>query len=210
MTEKHKEVTAELDAMAQDLQSHIRISRSNEKRLATLNAISGLLGRSLNLDSVLRGALNMIMEVMEVECALIYSLNEESQDLQLTAYDGVSEKFAKGEEIKIEKQKSKLALGVDLGMRVSAACSDGRVVIDRKFNGDKRKLRHLKDSLKSKGTKSARKHLRKLRHKEANKNKNQTHLIANENSKNRSRHNCFGKYSPASKQRNINFKTKEQ
>ena len=81
---------------------------------------------------------------------------------------------------KIEKIKSKLALGVDIGMRVSAACSDGRIVIDRKFNGDKRKLRHLKDSLKSKGTKSARRHLGKLRHKEHNKNKNQTHLIANE------------------------------
>jgi IS605 OrfB family transposase len=81
---------------------------------------------------------------------------------------------------KIEKQKSKLALGVDLGMRRVAACSDGRIIIDRKFNGDKRKLRHLKDSLKSEGTKSARRHLLKLRHKEANKNKNQTHCVANE------------------------------
>ena len=80
---------------------------------------------------------------------------------------------------KIEKQKSKLALGVDLGMRRVAACSDGRIIIDRKFNGDKRKLRHLKDSLKSKGTKSARRHLRKLRHKEHNKNRNQTHCVAN-------------------------------
>jgi len=80
---------------------------------------------------------------------------------------------------KIDKQKSKLALGVDLGMRRVAACSDGRIIIDRKFNGDKRKLRHLKDSLKSKGTKSARRHLRKLRHKEANKNRNQTHCVAN-------------------------------
>ena len=83
-------------------------------------------------------------------------------------------------ENKIEKQKSKLALGVDLGMRRVAACSDGRIIIDRKFNGDKRKLRHLKDSLKSKGTKSSRRHLLKLRHKEHNQNKNQTHLISNE------------------------------
>lgn len=80
---------------------------------------------------------------------------------------------------KTDKKKSKLALGVDLGIRRVAACSDGRIVIDRKFNGDKRKLRHLKDSLKSKGTKSAKKHLLKLRHKEANKNRNQTHLVAN-------------------------------
>jgi len=79
-----------------------------------------------------------------------------------------------------EKLKSKLALGVDIGIRRVAACSDGRIIIDKKFNSDKRKLRHLKDCLKSKGTKSSRKHLNKLRHKEHNKNKNQTHLVANE------------------------------
>ena len=78
------------------------------------------------------------------------------------------------------KQKQKLALGVDVGIRRSVALSDGRLVIDKKFNGDKRKLRHLKDRLKSKGTKSAKRHLRKLKHKELNQNKNQTHLIANE------------------------------
>lgn len=84
-------------------------------------------------------------------------------------------------ENKQEKKKQKLALGVDLGIRRFAATSDGRLVIDRKFNGEKRKLRHLKDELKSKGTKAARKKLRySLRRKERNKNKNQTHLIANE------------------------------
>ena len=79
-----------------------------------------------------------------------------------------------------DKIKQKLALGVDIGIRRSVACSDGRIVIDRKFNGDKRKLRHLKDALKSKGSKSTRRHLSKLRRKEHNKNKNQTHLVANE------------------------------
>ena len=78
------------------------------------------------------------------------------------------------------KIKHKLALGIDLGIRRPASMSDGRIIIDRKFNDDKRKLRHLKDELKSKGTKSARRHLNNLRHKEHHKNKNQTHLIANE------------------------------
>ena len=76
--------------------------------------------------------------------------------------------------------KQRLALGVDIGIRRSAACSDGRLIIDKKFNGEKRKLRHLKDELKSKGIKSARRKLRySLRRKERNKNKNQTHLISN-------------------------------
>lgn len=79
-----------------------------------------------------------------------------------------------------DKEKKNLCLGVDLGIRRVATCSDGRLIIDRKFNGDKRKLRYLKRCLQSKGTKSARKHLKKLRRKEHNINKNQTHLIANE------------------------------
>lgn len=79
-----------------------------------------------------------------------------------------------------ETIKPSLCLGVDLGIRRTAACSDGRLIIDKKFNKEKRKLRYLKRCLQSNGTKSSRKHLKKLKHKERNKNKNQTHLVANE------------------------------
>jgi len=81
---------------------------------------------------------------------------------------------------KVGMQTPTEALGVDLGIRRVAACSDGRLIIDKKFNADKRKLRYLKRMLQSKGTKSSRSHLKKLRRKERNKNKNQTHLVANE------------------------------
>jgi len=77
-------------------------------------------------------------------------------------------------------EKQNLCLGVDLGIRRVAACSDGRLIIDRKFNKEKRKLRYHKSQLQSSGTKSARKHLNKSRRKERNKNRNQTHLVANE------------------------------
>jgi len=80
----------------------------------------------------------------------------------------------------VTPQKETLCLGVDIGIRRVAACSDGRIIIDKKFNAEKRKLRYTKRCLQSKGTKSARKHLKKLKHKEKNKNKNQTHLVANE------------------------------
>lgn len=75
----------------------------------------------------------------------------------------------------------KLACGIDLGIKRCAATSDGKIYIDKKFNGRKRKLRYLKRQLQSKShiSKSAKRHLRKLRHKEQNINKNQTHLIAN-------------------------------
>lgn len=79
-----------------------------------------------------------------------------------------------------EKVKPKSVLGIDLGIRISAACSDGRLIRDKKFNKEKRKLRFLKRQLQSKRTKSARRHLKKIRRKECNKNKNQSHLIVNE------------------------------
>lgn len=85
---------------------------------------------------------------------------------------------------KIELAKQNLALGVDLGMRIVAACSDGRLIRDKKYNKEKRKLRFLKRQLKSatikKKSKSAKRHLKKLSNKELNKSDNQTHLVANE------------------------------
>lgn len=79
----------------------------------------------------------------------------------------------------LPQEKQRLSLGVDLGIRVAAACSDGRLFIDREFNASKRKLRYLKRMLQSKGTKPASCHLKKLRRVERNQNKNQTHLLAN-------------------------------
>ena len=82
-------------------------------------------------------------------------------------------------DIGIPQKEPKSVLGVDLGIRRVAACSDGRLFIDREFNREKRKLRYLKRCLQSKGTKSSRKHRRKLFRKERNMNRNQTHLVAN-------------------------------
>lgn len=80
---------------------------------------------------------------------------------------------------KIPKKQATLCLGVDLGIRRSAALSDGRLIIDREFNREKRKLRYLKRCFQSKGTPNARKTRRKLLGKERNRNRNQTHLVAN-------------------------------
>lgn len=77
--------------------------------------------------------------------------------------------------------QKKLALGIDLGCRVNAATSEGNLYIDKKFNGEKRRLRFNKRKLQSKSrdSKSAKRHLKKLKRKEANKNKNFSHHLAN-------------------------------
>ena len=72
------------------------------------------------------------------------------------------------------------ALGVDLGVRVPAACSDGRLIMDKPYNARRRKIRHAKRSLQSRGTSSARRKLKKLRRKERNAQRAQTHALANE------------------------------
>ena len=79
-----------------------------------------------------------------------------------------------------EKLKDSLCIGVDFGIRRVATFSDGRMIIDKKFNKEKRELRYLKRQLQSKRSKSSKKHLSKIRHKEKNRNKNQSHLVANE------------------------------
>lgn len=95
--------------------------------------------------------------------------------------------FVKGNEIWIgvtfeiptELPLEDSACGIDLGKRMAAVTSEGKFYQDKKFNGEIRKLRYNKRKLQSKGTKSARRHLKKLRRKERNKNKNQSHLLAN-------------------------------
>lgn len=74
-----------------------------------------------------------------------------------------------------------LAIGIDLGCRVPAATSEGNLYIDKKFNAEKRRLRYLKRQLQStaaKGSKSAKRHLKKLRRKEASKNRNFSHNLS--------------------------------
>ena len=75
-------------------------------------------------------------------------------------------------------------IGVDLGIKRLVTTSEGISIIDRKFLKEKRKLRYLKSQLKSRFkttfSNSAKKKLNILRKKERNKNKNQSHFIANQ------------------------------
>lgn len=70
-------------------------------------------------------------------------------------------------------------IGIDLGIKRFITTSDGNVFIDREFNARKRKLRYLKRCLRTKGTDSAKRHLKKIRHKERHTNKEQTYKAVN-------------------------------
>lgn len=86
-------------------------------------------------------------------------------------------------DVPVLEVRERFTVGVDLGVRIAAVTSEGKFYCDKKFNAEKRKLRYLKRQLQSakakNGSRTAKKHLRKLRRKERNKNKNQTHHLAN-------------------------------
>lgn len=87
-----------------------------------------------------------------------------------------------GFKVETPEPKHGLALGIDLGIRRFATTSDGKLFIDKDFNKHKRELRYLKRMLRSKadtGSKTAKKHLRKLSTKERNINKDFTHKLSN-------------------------------
>ena len=92
--EKGQVYLVELESAHKVLQHYVQSARSSEKRLTILNAISAVLGESLEPERVLRKATQMVSELMEVEVALIYTLDEEAQELTLVAYEGVSDEFA--------------------------------------------------------------------------------------------------------------------
>lgn len=71
-------------------------------------------------------------------------------------------------------------IGVDMGIKNFLATSDGRLYKSPTFLKKKREIRFLKSNLQKRGTKSARRHLKKIRRKEKNFTKNFAHQLANE------------------------------
>ena len=70
-------------------------------------------------------------------------------------------------------------LGIDRGIKRLVTCSDGTAISDKDFNKRRRQIRYLKRCLTSKGTKNAKRHLKKLRRKEARMSKDYTYQVAN-------------------------------
>ena len=93
---KARERRAQLEMAQKELQSYIQVIKENEKRLAALNQISSTVSQSLDLSQVLSTAIDNVADVMPVENALIFLLDEEAGELSLAAHRGVTEEFAQG------------------------------------------------------------------------------------------------------------------
>lgn len=70
-------------------------------------------------------------------------------------------------------------VGVDLGMKRLFVTSEGNAFVDKKYLETRRGIRYLRRKLKSKGTKSAKRHLKEISKKERNLSKDMCHRAAN-------------------------------
>jgi PAS domain S-box-containing protein len=71
------------------------LHKERERRiyLAAVNQMSNVLSQSLELNQVLSNAIDNVTDVMHVEIALVFLMDEEASELTLAAYQGVSEGF---------------------------------------------------------------------------------------------------------------------
>lgn len=70
-------------------------------------------------------------------------------------------------------------VGVDMGIKRLFTTSEGIAFRDKAYLGRRRKVRYLKSQLKSKGTKSAKRHLKRLKHAEYNLSNDMCHRATN-------------------------------
>ncbi len=90
---KEREYRSQLEVTRQELQDHVQVIQENEERLAALHQISSTASQSLELSHVLSDAIDSVIDVMQVEIALVFLLDENAGELTLAAHRGVSTKF---------------------------------------------------------------------------------------------------------------------
>jgi signal transduction histidine kinase len=93
---RRQQALLRLEATRQQLESYVRVIERSEKRLSAINAVSTVISQSLELQDVLEIAAAKVTEVMGLDVALVFLLNEDTQELELKAYRGVSQEFVTG------------------------------------------------------------------------------------------------------------------
>ncbi|MBT4512393.1 MAG: PAS domain S-box protein [Chloroflexi bacterium] len=79
-----------------DLEKQVAPLEKNQQRLAALNAISSLITESLENREALLLAADKITEVMDSDAMIVFLLDEETGELALELYRGVSADFVEG------------------------------------------------------------------------------------------------------------------
>ena len=94
--ERRQQMLSELAVADQELESAYQTTRRNEKRLFALNEISAIVSQSLELEDILSVVVDKVKQVMGLDIALIFLLEEDKQELKLITHREVSEDFVAG------------------------------------------------------------------------------------------------------------------
>jgi two-component system sensor histidine kinase DegS len=95
--QKRRESSVEtLQLTRQEAQQYVQALENSEKALETINAIGLVVSQSLDLQKVLETTVDRIREAMDLDVALAFLLNEQTNELELKAYRGVSQEFVNG------------------------------------------------------------------------------------------------------------------
>lgn len=94
VTEQREQAVEAMVTAQEKLRTQIRNTMKYENELTALSSLSNSLVQSPTMKQSLRFAIDVVMKVMEVEVALIFSLEEETNELVLMAYEGVPWEFA--------------------------------------------------------------------------------------------------------------------
>jgi two-component system sensor histidine kinase DegS len=73
-----------------------RLRQKAVSRLRAINAVTAIVTESLELEQILNGALDKVLEVTGLDAGLIFFLDKRTQELILAAHRGISEESAAG------------------------------------------------------------------------------------------------------------------
>ncbi|MFC2046778.1 PAS domain S-box protein [Chloroflexota bacterium] len=89
----HQEELQELQVELESLRARVATVEKNEQRLSTLTAISAIITQSMEFRDVLNLTADKILGAMDADAIMVFLLDEETNELVLELYQGVSSKF---------------------------------------------------------------------------------------------------------------------
>mgnify|MGYP001048093106 FL=1 len=92
--EVRQQAIVEVGRLQERLRTQLRATIRCQKKLESVSTVSGLVSQSLELDTVLRTAVDVVMEVMGVDVVIIFRLDEAANELRVIAYEGVPQEVA--------------------------------------------------------------------------------------------------------------------
>jgi PAS domain S-box-containing protein len=83
-----------LKSTQKELDTTVQLSIEQQQQLAVINTFTKMLSQSFELGRVMQTAIDMVVEVVEAEVVLVFSIDRSNQELKLAAYEGISRESA--------------------------------------------------------------------------------------------------------------------